>query len=504
MPASRRFLAPALDEPRTAYLVLMLHLLIWTALPLLVSTNLPLDVVEALAWGREWQWGYYKHPPLSGWIAELARFGSSNWSLFLLAQVMVTTGLAGAWLLGRDLLGTRLATLALMATQGIHYFNLSSTEFNANVVMFPLWAWASLCFWRAMQNGRLIWWLGLGLCCGLGTLGKYVFLLLPACMFIYTLAHPVARRCWATIGPWSALVVFGGIVAPHLSWAVANDWATLHYALGRGHSEELARQGSWLKEFINFTLSQLLALLPLWMLLRSLGPATRTPRPSEQRWLILTLALGPLLMIMSAAALAQAKMLHMWASPFFLCAAPLYLALRAPAEPDTRRFIKACVLWVSLTIFVFASSASWGPQKKRHLDRTGYPGAEIAQTLTTQWRTRTGQALGIVSGEEFVAGTVAHYSSDRPSVFYGADFSKSRWLQPEQVLREGALFVWPIGRGNVGMPIPADSRAQVQPLLARYPALQAQPILRIHTSWMGKPYTVAVAWALLPPAALKP
>ncbi|TAK93442.1 MAG: hypothetical protein EPO09_12670, partial [Aquabacterium sp.] len=110
MTLSRPFLAKALDTPRTALFLLMLHLLIWTALPLLVSRNLPLDVIEALAWGREWQWGYYKHPPLSGWLAELARLGPANWSLFLLAQLMVTGGMAASWLLGRELLGTRLAT----------------------------------------------------------------------------------------------------------------------------------------------------------------------------------------------------------------------------------------------------------------------------------------------------------------------------------------------------------------------------------------------------------
>lgn len=496
----------ALEDRRAPLIVLLLHLLIWTAVPLLVSRNLPLDVVEALAWGREWQWGYYKHPPLSGWTAEMARWGQGNWSLFLLAQVMVTAGLAATWLLGKDLLGARLATLALIATEGVHYFNLSSTEFNANVVMFPFWAWASLSFWRAMQSGRLAWWLLLGLCCGLGTLGKYVFLLLPASMFLYTLAHPAARHCWRTAGPWAALIVFGLILAPHVNWAIQNDWATLQYALGRGHSDELARAGSWRQEFINFVIAQSLTLLPLWALLRALGPTTRSSRPSEQRWLVFTLALAPLLLIMAAATVAQAKMLHMWASPFFLCAAPLYLAWRQPAHAlNTSRFIKATLAWITLTVLVFASMALWGPQKKHRLDRTSYPGQEIAQTLTEQWHARSGQALRIVAGEEFVAGTVAHYSADRPSVFYDADFSESLWLKPEQVQRDGALFVWPIGRGDTNMPPPpADSREQVQPLLTRYPTLQAQPTLLIHTSWMGHPYTVAVAWAVLPPAPVKP
>jgi len=494
-------LTASLDHPRTAFWLILAHVLAWTALPLLVSRNLPLDVVEALAWGREWQWGYYKHPPLSGWVAELARAGSGNWSLYLLAQVMVGLGLAASWLLGRDLLDPRLATLGLMATEGVHYFNLSSTEFNANVVMFPFWAWASLCFWRALRTGQAGWWLGLGVCCGLGTLGKYVFLLLPACLFLYTLVQQEARRCWRSAGPWLALLAFAVITAPHVRWAIDNDWATLRYAVGRGHASQLAEQGSWLQEFISFVLAQTLTLLPLWGLLRALGPMQTVPRPAHERGLLFTLGLAPLLLIMGAATMAQAKMLHMWASPFFLCAAPLWLAWRQPMSLQTSRFFKGWLAWVLLSLAVFGSTALLGPQIKHRLDRTSYPGRDMAQALTTQWRAQTGRPLAIVAGEEFVAGTVAHYSADRPSVFYDADFSESLWLQPEQVRREGAVFVWPIGRGDVAVAdLPLDSSAQVAPLLARYPTLKAQRTLLISTSWLGRPYTVAVAWAVLPPA----
>lgn len=492
-----------LDDSRTAAALLVLHLLIWTALPLLLSRNLPLDVVEALAWGREWQWGYYKHPPLSGWLAELARVGPLNWSLFLLAQLMVTGGMAASWALGRELLGTRLATLGLMATEGIHYFNMSSTEFNANVVMFPLWAGATLCGWRALRSGKLGWWIALGLCCGLGALGKYVFLLLPACLVLYTWLNPVARQAWRTAGPWAAAMVFLLVVAPHVKWAIEHDWATLHYAIGRGHSDTLAQQGSWRQEFINFVLAQSLTLLPAWALVRTLGASQTVPRPAHERWLLFTLGLAPLLLIMLAATLAQAQMLHMWASPFFLCAVPLWLAWRQPASPNTSqitRFTWAWSAWMLITVAIFSSTALLGPQKKHKLDRTGYPGQEIASILTTKWHAQTGQALGIVAGEEFVAGTVAHYSPDRPSVFYDADFSESLWLRPEQVTQQGALFVWPLSRGEVDVAhLPADSRDQVAPLLARYPTLQVQPTLRVQSHWMGKAYTVAVAWAILPP-----
>lgn len=206
---------------------------------------------------------------------------------------------------------------------------------------------------------------------------------------------------------------------------------------------------------------------------------------------------------MLAAALAQAQMLHMWASPFFLCAVPLWLAWRQPASPGTgqlTRFTWAWSTWMLITVAIFTSAAVLGPQKKHKLDRTGYPGQEIADILTAKWRAQTGRDLTIVAGEEFVAGTLAHYSSDRPSVFYDADFSESLWLLPEQVTQQGALFVWPLSRGEVDVAkLPADSQDQVAPLLARYPTLRAQPTLLVQSHWMGKAYTVAVAWAILPP-----
>src|SRR5215472_6329515 len=41
-----------------------LHMAVWTALPTLLYANLPLDLIEALTYGREWQLGYDKLPPL--------------------------------------------------------------------------------------------------------------------------------------------------------------------------------------------------------------------------------------------------------------------------------------------------------------------------------------------------------------------------------------------------------------------------------------------------------
>ena len=60
-------------RPRAVLAVFLAgHALVWTALPALIYYNLPLDVIEAMTYGREWQLGYDKLPPLPWFLAEIA------------------------------------------------------------------------------------------------------------------------------------------------------------------------------------------------------------------------------------------------------------------------------------------------------------------------------------------------------------------------------------------------------------------------------------------------
>src|SRR5258708_18296434 len=46
------------------------HAALWTLLPAALYPNLPLDLIEALTYGREWQLRYDKLPPLPRWLLE--------------------------------------------------------------------------------------------------------------------------------------------------------------------------------------------------------------------------------------------------------------------------------------------------------------------------------------------------------------------------------------------------------------------------------------------------
>jgi len=82
------------------------HVAAWTLVPAITQPNAPLDAIEMLYWGHEWQWGYFKHPPLPAWIAEACWlvFGSVDWPLYLASQVCVAACLWAAWQMARDTL----------------------------------------------------------------------------------------------------------------------------------------------------------------------------------------------------------------------------------------------------------------------------------------------------------------------------------------------------------------------------------------------------------------
>src|SRR5271169_4854513 len=95
-------------RPGRAFLAFLgLHGLVWTALPALLYPNLPLDLIEALIYGREWQLGYDKLPPLPWWLVEIAyQLAGHDFGYYLLAQIAVVTAFAFVYLAAVPLVGT--------------------------------------------------------------------------------------------------------------------------------------------------------------------------------------------------------------------------------------------------------------------------------------------------------------------------------------------------------------------------------------------------------------
>src|ERR1700730_11245621 len=101
---SNRFVAAALDRRIAPYLILALitiHAVVWTIILTIARSGEALnsDSMEAYAWGRQWLWGYGKHPPLVGWAARVwfDVFPTADWAMYALAMAVVAVAAWACW-----------------------------------------------------------------------------------------------------------------------------------------------------------------------------------------------------------------------------------------------------------------------------------------------------------------------------------------------------------------------------------------------------------------------
>src|ERR1700752_4932986 len=111
--------------------LLAAHLVIWTLPPFFLCRNLQVDLIEGLALGKEWQLGYWKHPPLPWWITDLVyRLTGQLDAVYVLGPLAAVVCLYAAWLLAREVLAREIggeikALIAVAALEAIHYYNFS-------------------------------------------------------------------------------------------------------------------------------------------------------------------------------------------------------------------------------------------------------------------------------------------------------------------------------------------------------------------------------------------
>jgi hypothetical protein len=80
------------DAGRVLAAFLLLHIIVWVALPVIFTRGLPVDVIEGVIWGQGWQLSYL-HPPFQAWLLGAADWlaGYQRWVIYLLSQLLVAT-----------------------------------------------------------------------------------------------------------------------------------------------------------------------------------------------------------------------------------------------------------------------------------------------------------------------------------------------------------------------------------------------------------------------------
>jgi hypothetical protein len=499
---------PRADEIRAAvrwfWLLVFVHVLGWTVVSALTCQNAPLDTVEMRYLGHYWQLGCHKHPPLPGWIAEIAAtaVGGHFWGVYLAAQLGMAAAFWAVWRLGREMLAPRLALLGVCLLECAYYYTFATVEFNNNVAMFPYWALAVLFFYWALQSGKNRWWIATGVSLGLGLMCKYTAAMLIAPMFLFMLLHPEARRAWRRPGPYLTIVAAALVFSPHAAWAVAHDFPTLKYASARSHDGP-SLVGHLLCP-LEFAGSQLLVLLPLfWAALPLTGWRWRLrPIAAEERFkrdFLLMAALGPFVLHLLVAGLLNRRLLSAYGSQLWMFTGVLLLfcLVLKPTRSALRQCFVRCVAVGAILAIGFVAHGRATPYLFKVALRAHCPSQALAEKVEELWTARYGSPLPIIAGDWWLSGNIGFYGHDHPLMYGGSDLNCldmgcgcSDWTSDAELLSRGGIIVWNAGayHGNAH-----------ETLKTKYPNVKFLPDLTIPWQTGASIPPLRVGAALIPP-----
>ena len=398
-------------------LFLLAHLLIWTLVPFFSNKNLPLDVIEALAWGTNLDWGWDKHPPLSVFFPEIfyQLFGNQDWAYYLLSQIFIIFSFVAIFKLAKEFLKSETyALISVFLLEGIYFYNFTTPEFNVNVCQIPFWSLTAYYGWQSFKDDKVHNWIFLGLFAGLGVLSKYLFIYLLIGINLFFIYH-IKKNKKFNFKYFIPIIVFLLVLSPHLMWLVDNDYKTMTYGLKRTSLEN----GILLNHFIyplKFIFKQIVTLLPFFILLSLIlkNFKFKLNRNDEKSIFLIFITFVPILLMLVTSLVFAANIRTMWMTPFYLFFG-LFFIYHLKTSINLN-FLKRFIFGF-LFIFILSPAAYLYISISKDDKRTDYPGKEIADLVQTRWNKNFVNNIAIIVGDEWVAGNLSYHLQSRPQWF---------------------------------------------------------------------------------------
>lgn len=432
-----------------------LYTLMWLVLPLMANETLNRDTIQIVYWGREWQLGYFKHPPVISWLAGALRrvFGPSDAVFYLASEAIVLASFAAIHRLARLYLAPWPAAMAVMALTAMGYYSFIVPNLNHNILVMLPWCLTILLVHHAIEGRRPWAWPALGLCLGTGVLAKYAILMLVPLILAHMVVEPRHRRLLARPGPWLAVAVCGLVASPHLPWLLDHEFAPVAYLFDRAGIGEVSSPLQHLTAPL-VSLAKMGGMCGslLLLLCGALGwPRWQGHALSSSDRLLVTMSVGPVAIVLLLGLFTGSDILVEWAAPFFLPLPVLLLRLFYPS-PSHRR-IRRFLIWLSglsmamgvTYVLIFTGMVTTAGMVKE-AEWSWFPVRALAEKVSSGWATVCDGPVPVIVGDSWLAGTASYLLPGQPRVYTEADRRMSPWLSDEDVRQSGAVIVWNRGR----------------------------------------------------------
>lgn len=499
------------------YLFIIVHLIVWTLMPILVRYNLPLDSIEGTVWGHQLEWGYDKNPFMNGWLTALAVFlgGSSGWMIYLFSQLSVIACFWSVWQIAKQMLVPAYALVAVMLLEGVQYYNLHAIDFNDNTLELGLWGLTCWYFYQALafKQSRSLHWILTGLFAGLALMAKYYTLALLAGMALFLFTDRENRKQLVSLPPCLGLLVFLAVILPHVVWLFHHDFVTVKYVFARASS-----QPHWTNHLFfpaQFAWQMMLAFLPAVVMVLFAVRLHRSPdemrcissglhfckfnantvanfigtrRGKFNNSFLFYVGLCPFLLTVLLSCLTGIKLRAGWGMPLLsLWGVILVAYLQTYINlAHLKRFITAVY---SVMILIAAGYATTLINSNTP-SSANFAGRELAALITDTWHDTYHTPLSYVAGSRWLGGNISFYSPDHPAVYMEWNKQRAPWINQHDLETKGAVFVWDID----------DHETLPDEIRAAYPALKEAKIIELH--WKRNCNRLAparIGVAMLPP-----
>ena len=421
-------------------------LALWVLIPAVFEGSQIHDSLEQLIWGQSFEWGYWKHPPLTSWLVWLA-----NWvmpqpylSTYLLGLLCAWVTLWATWRIAEMLFDKTTADLTVVMMT-LHFgFTRRAAVYNHNTVLIGMVALCVLVLLIALKREQWRWWLLLGLSSGAALLTKYQAGIPMVGVFAVLMLSGQAAKYWRQLMVAALVAVL--VVLPHVHWMYQHHFETIGYAMSYADGAVIGDSAATrLYKFfggqLRFVLLPLVFMLAAFALVRG-AKRTSSDLTTEQRNWLLGLIAVPLLIFSVLAVFFGVRLQSYWGLQTSQFIPLLFAVWLRRASLDWSVWYTR--LWLglaagSLAVFL-AQESGWMSNPSQGAELKGYPAKEIADEALAHWRAQTQCSLQYVSGEMAPAAMVVGYASEKGVLaLQDGDFRKSPWIDPDDMRRHGFL-----------------------------------------------------------------
>jgi len=401
------------------YIFVTSHLIIWTIVPSITNNNLPLDTIEALAWGSNLDWGFNKHPPASAFFLKVFYqiFGSQDWVFYFLSQIFVIISFYFVFKFAQEILKNNfLSLISVVLLESIYFYNFTTPEFNVNVCQLPFWSLVVYYSWKVFNSKNIKFFdcFLVGLFGALGFLSKYLFaylLLSIAIFFIYSIYKKYLKKF--DFKYLIALEVFIVLLIPHFVWLYENNFITFTYGLARTgieNSDAIAH----IKYPITFLIKQIGILIPFiflsWLLIKKVN--FKINFKDKKLMFLIFVNFLPIALMFLTSFFTGSKIRTMWMTPFYL----FFGVLSVYLFQSQINIKKLRVFFFSFLFLFFLSPILYSYISISQTDkRTDYPGKQIAKKVQLTWDQDFNDPIQFVIGDEWKAGNLSYHLKSRPT-----------------------------------------------------------------------------------------